>query len=490
MVKEGYGQFLNTDFAPDVEPGHTATAATTVFWRCYRISFSVDTYAYGIYAGIAHEDEDQDPPRAYAAIFEVEGDEETNEIVDVVASVTFEGESGPELYQEFDEPVTLSAEKDYIVGSAIDIDDTTQVGTQYGQHYILSNIAVDDILGHPRINSWVPEDGSKCIRYHGADLNFDSQPKPEDLIGYEMTDYDDDMSTIGFLYMSEVLDPEAATGDVISVSEFSATVEGAVTDTGGGECTCRIEYSDSYSELEEGEGAIAAYGELGTIASFEVDLEDLEPETTYYYRASVVNESGSDTGRIESFSTSDMPQADPPSNIEVEYDGVRITREETVEISWDSSGILNSEYELERQVNSQLPERIYEGSDTYYEDEIPVLIGDEVRYRVRTIADNYTPSEFLYSNYHDLEEITAEVEFRLLEINPSEPFVGEHSLVEIVFEGVNMVSNERLEHDYQVLIDDEVYYEGTGEFTGTERINIDVGDLDMGENEVSIRLVT
>ena len=99
--------------------------------------------------------------------------------------------------------------------------------------------------------------------------------------------------------------PTCSTDKATDIYGDRATLKGYLDDSGGEECEYRFQY-----------GKTAALGEVtiwraGIISyeTFKEKIEDLDPETVYYYRAQAKNSAGTFNGKIESFSTVEATQS-------------------------------------------------------------------------------------------------------------------------------------------------------------------------------------
>ena len=91
---------------------------------------------------------------------------------------------------------------------------------------------------------------------------------------------------------------EAVTGDATNVSYFWATVSGMVNLTEGTKYNDWIEYSDDNNFKNRIRCSVEDAG-----SSFSVELNNLDMETTYYYRTYVKTDSRNYYGETESFTT-------------------------------------------------------------------------------------------------------------------------------------------------------------------------------------------
>jgi penicillin-binding protein-related factor A (putative recombinase) len=100
--------------------------------------------------------------------------------------------------------------------------------------------------------------------------------------------------------------PTVTTGVASAVGSDIATLNGAVTATIGSSVTRRGFAWGTNSSLSGGDTATTT--ETGTfgVGSFSTNLTNINPGTTYYFRAYAVNSNGTSTGSIQSFTTSSI----------------------------------------------------------------------------------------------------------------------------------------------------------------------------------------
>lgn len=91
--------------------------------------------------------------------------------------------------------------------------------------------------------------------------------------------------------------PRVRTGNALDIRATSAILEGTVLDDGGGEIIERGFNWGLSPDLSDGVDVVSE----DTLLTFATQLNDLDPETTYYYRAYVVNDLIRKDGEIRSF---------------------------------------------------------------------------------------------------------------------------------------------------------------------------------------------
>ncbi|MFA5559472.1 MAG: fibronectin type III domain-containing protein, partial [Methanofastidiosum sp.] len=97
---------------------------------------------------------------------------------------------------------------------------------------------------------------------------------------------------------SSILPPTVTTDPPTNITATTATLNGTLDDDGGEECDCSFEWgeTDSY-----GNSTTPVSKETGQ--SFSANLTDLDPNTTYHFRAKAVNSAGTEYGEDEEFKT-------------------------------------------------------------------------------------------------------------------------------------------------------------------------------------------
>lgn len=93
--------------------------------------------------------------------------------------------------------------------------------------------------------------------------------------------------------------PEVTTDDV-DVGDDSATLYGTIDDDGGDDIT---EYGFYYGEDEDDMDKVRVGYDIDEGDDFEEDLDDLDEDTTYYFKAYAKNSEGTGYGDVESFTT-------------------------------------------------------------------------------------------------------------------------------------------------------------------------------------------
>jgi hypothetical protein len=102
--------------------------------------------------------------------------------------------------------------------------------------------------------------------------------------------------------------PTVTTGEALGVSPLSATITGSV-DTRGIPTTMQFELLTAGTPVGQGALMTASAGEqAGTTVAISLHFpEDLQPSTTYYYRAIATNADGIAAGSLLSFTTAALP---------------------------------------------------------------------------------------------------------------------------------------------------------------------------------------
>ena len=99
---------------------------------------------------------------------------------------------------------------------------------------------------------------------------------------------------------SRIESPTVNTNSATNITANAATFEGYVANNGGANITaCGFQYGRNYSNLTM-EITSTMYGNN----SFTATLSNLEPNTTYYYKAYATNSAGTGYGEVRSFTTS------------------------------------------------------------------------------------------------------------------------------------------------------------------------------------------
>ncbi|MBW7904168.1 MAG: DUF11 domain-containing protein [Phycisphaerae bacterium] len=109
----------------------------------------------------------------------------------------------------------------------------------------------------------------------------------------------------GGLVETPVVPPTVTTGNVTSITAFSALCGGEVTDAGGGDVTARgVVYNTTGDPtLENGTATLDGAG-LGSFTSI---LANLTPNQTYHVRAYATNAAGTAYGEVQTFQTKGLP---------------------------------------------------------------------------------------------------------------------------------------------------------------------------------------
>ncbi len=99
--------------------------------------------------------------------------------------------------------------------------------------------------------------------------------------------------------------PTVTTLDAQDVSVYTATLEGEVVDDGGNSVSNRGFYFGIHPEPDENDTRLYLGSGAGVM---ETEIENLRPETTYYFRAYARNVEGEALGDVKSFTTTAMTQ--------------------------------------------------------------------------------------------------------------------------------------------------------------------------------------
>ena len=105
------------------------------------------------------------------------------------------------------------------------------------------------------------------------------------------------VSAISLAY-ANVAVPVTVTNNANNIAEWSATIGANITSDGGAECSRMIEWG-----TESGLYTNTCDVGIGNTGSFSCNLTDLSPNTTYYYRSKVVNETAESYGDEKNFTT-------------------------------------------------------------------------------------------------------------------------------------------------------------------------------------------
>ena len=168
-------------------------------------------------------------------------------------------------------------------------------------------------------------EGKTCFRFA---MTIDAENIENGAPGYNIWDYID-LNIENYLptYPAELIPvscdlPTCSTSPAKDIYGDRATLNGYLDDSGGEECEYRFQW-----------GKTAALGEetiwrAGIISyeNFKEKIEDLDPETTYYYRAQVKNSAGTFSGKIESLTTKESTKL--PTCTTKEAETVRYTTAE------------------------------------------------------------------------------------------------------------------------------------------------------------------
>ena len=92
--------------------------------------------------------------------------------------------------------------------------------------------------------------------------------------------------------------PSVSTLDADSISSNSARLRGSLTNTGGAECDCWLEYGETASY-----GASTPKESLSDAGSFAYQIAGLLPSTAYHFRAKAQNSGGLTNGADKTFTT-------------------------------------------------------------------------------------------------------------------------------------------------------------------------------------------
>ena len=101
----------------------------------------------------------------------------------------------------------------------------------------------------------------------------------------------------------EIVDPVVETKEAANITETSANLKGKLTDLGGADSVdVWFKWADNQDLNDSQETDRQA---LADTAEFEATIDELEPETTYYFKALAENDAGTDDGVIKEFTTLD-----------------------------------------------------------------------------------------------------------------------------------------------------------------------------------------
>jgi hypothetical protein len=101
----------------------------------------------------------------------------------------------------------------------------------------------------------------------------------------------------------EILLPTVTTKDATNVEYQTATLNGEVTDNGGGTISERGFYYSTTQDFTPGGTGVTQVKNGSGDGTFSADISGLSPMTTYYYQAYATNETGTTYAIVKTFKT-------------------------------------------------------------------------------------------------------------------------------------------------------------------------------------------